>query len=71
MDKDIYKYTIENIVAKCGGFREKSVIEGDYFVEKATWNNEHKVLNVLKEEPDADGYHDGFAVDIVTKSICG
>lgn len=60
------------IVYRQGGFREKNILSNPHTIEHdETWNNEHKVLNVLATETQEDGYRNGFAVDLVTKSICG
>ena len=68
----MYKRTIAAIVNKYGGYREKEILKNDHTIEKGdTWNNDHKVLNVLETVPGEDGYRYGFAVDLVTMSICG
>ena len=68
----MYESIVKDIVCKHGGFREKFILENPYVIEKSgTWNNEHKVLNVLSNKPDIDGYLAGFQIDLVTKSICG
>lgn len=60
------------IVYKQGGFREKEILSNPHTIERdETWNDQHKVLNVLEAEPQSDGYRNGFAVDLVTMSICG
>ena len=69
--KPIYENIIKRIVEKNGGYREKEIISKPFTVEKATWNNDHKVLNVVSVEAETDGYRNGFQIDIVTKSICG
>lgn len=67
----IYANTIKRIVNRDGGNREKEIISKHFTVEKATWNNEHKVLDIISIEEEEDGYRNGFQIDIVTKSICG
>ena len=63
---------IKEIVNRCGGYREKEIYNNGCFFDKSeTWNNEHKVINVLSILPDEDGYRAGFAVDLVTGDICG
>ena len=63
---------IKEIVTRHGGNREKEIYNnGCFFDRSETWNNEHKVINVLSIYPDADGYRSGFAVDLVTGDICG
>lgn len=63
---------VKQIVKTCGGYREKEIYNnGCFFDRSETWNNEHKVINVLSIFPDADGYRSGFAVDIAINSICG
>ena len=68
----VYESIVKAIVRKYGGFREKNILSKPHLIEKAeTWNDEHKILNVLSNEPDIDGYRAGFQIDLVTKSICG
>lgn len=68
----VYESIVKAIVRKYGGFREKNILSNPHLIEKSeTWNDEHKVLNVLSKEPDIDGYYAGFQIDLVTKSICG
>lgn len=63
---------IKNIVNRSGGNREKEIYNsGCFFHRTETWNNEHKVIDVLSVTPESDGYFSGFAVDIVTGNICG
>lgn len=63
---------ISSIVAKQGGFRERKVLsEKHEMVRDETWNDDHKVVNVLSCVPEEDGYRSGFQVDLVTNSICG
>lgn len=63
---------IRSIVRQHGGYREKEIMKNPHLLEKdETWNEFHKVVNVLKASPDPDGYRSGFAVDLVTMSICG
>ena len=68
----MYESTVKAIVRKHGGFREKEILSNPHIIERdETWNDQHKVLNVLATEAQEDGYRNGFAVDIVTMSICG
>lgn len=70
MDK--YAAIIRAIVSRCGGHREKSVLRNPHTLEQGeTWNDSHKVIYILPVQEDPDGYRAGFAVDIVTRSICG
>lgn len=67
-----YKSIISAIVRREGGYREREIWNKPYIMEQSeTWNKAHKVVNVLAMEPDEDGYFPGFAVDLVTRSICG
>lgn len=67
-----YENIVTLIVARCGGYREKEIFNNPHTIEKGgTWNKDHKVLYILEKQPQSDGYRDGFAVDIVTKNICG
>ena len=66
----MYDNIIKSIVKKCGGFREKDIIEKPYIIIKAkTWNNNHKVLNIM--EKNALYHKNSFSVDLVTRKICG
>lgn len=68
----MYKDIVNRIVSRYGGLREKAIMANPHTIEKSeTWNEHHKVLNVLENHTDPDGYRSGFAVDIVTMSIVG
>ena len=68
----MYESTVKAIVRKYGGFREKNILSNPHLIKKSeTWNDEHKVLNVLSKESDIDGYRAGFQIDLITMSICG
>lgn len=67
-----YESIIKLIVSTQGGYREKDVMSKPHTYEQGeTWNDQHKIINVLETEAEADGYRNGFQIDIVTKSICG
>lgn len=67
-----YLPTVKKIVKKQGGMRENDILNGEFMLKSTeTWNDEHKVIDVLRIQPDDDGYRPGFAVDLVTGSICG
>ena len=66
-----YMKVIKEVVNKYGGYREKEVIKSAIIEKGDTWNDDHKVVNVLCTNIESDGYMSGFAVDLVTKSICG
>ena len=67
-----YRFIACQIVKRQGGFREREILANPHTFERSeTWNEEHKVMNVLELEPQPDGYRNGFAVDLVTRSICG
>lgn len=69
---EMYKSTVAAIVRREGGCREHEIWNKSHTMEQGeTWNDAHKVVNVLATKPDEDGYFPGFAVDIVTLSICG
>lgn len=62
----------EEVIARQAGHREKEILQNGVFVSKSeTWNDEHKVVNILSLQADEDGHRDGFQVDIVTRRICG
>lgn len=68
----LYKTIVAFVVNTQGGYREKDVMSKPHTYEQGeTWNDQHKVIDVLEVEAQADGYRQGFQVDIVTKSICG
>ena len=67
-----YAATIRAIVSRCGGYREKEDLRNPHTLERGeTWNDSHKVIYILPVAEESDGYRSGFAVDIVTRSICG
>lgn len=67
-----YETDVRRIVRRWGGYRERAVLAAPHTIERGeTWNAEHKVLYVLPLEAEPDGYRAGFAVDLVTGSICG
>lgn len=67
-----YKSIVSAVVRCEGGYREREIYKKPHTMEQGeTWNDARKVVNVLAMEPDEDGYFPGFAVDLVTKSICG
>lgn len=60
------------VIARQAGYREKEILRNCVLVTKSeTWNDEHKVVNILSLQADEDGHRDGFQVDIVTRRICG
>ena len=66
-----YDNIVKNIVKKCGGYREKDIMENPYIIRKTeTWNNNHKVINII-EKNSRDDHNNGFSVDLVTMKICG
>ena len=68
----MYEKIVQTIIRKQGGYRERSVMERPHTItQTGTWNDDHKVLEVLERCAGPDGYRAGFAVDIVTMSICG
>lgn len=67
-----YKDIISAIVRREGGSREWEIWKKPHTMEQTeTWNKFHEVVYILAEEPEEDGYFPGFAVDLVTRSICG
>lgn len=67
-----YDNVIKNIVKRSGAYREKDILKSPYVTNKTeTWNNGHKVLNIIEKVASQDGYKSGFSVDLVTKKICG
>lgn len=67
----MYDNIVKNIVKKCGGFREKDIMKNPYIIKKTeTWNNDHKVINII-EKNSRDDHYNGFSVDLVSMKICG
>lgn len=67
-----YASRIRKIVRECGGYREREIMANSHEITRGeTWNNEHKVIYITETAAQPDGYKNGFAVDIVTRSICG
>lgn len=68
----MYRDITNRIVMKHGGFREKDILNNPYEITRSeTWNDRHKVIDIIATVPEQDGYHAGFQIDLVTKSICG
>ena len=64
---------VKRIVDRHGGHRETSILAQPHTVTRdpVTWNDDHRVVNVVATTPEADGYCPGFAVDLATGTICG
>lgn len=66
------EYACKRVIAIHGSAREKEFIrKGSFMAKGSTWNDDHKVVNILSTKADPDGYFPGFQIDIVTESICG
>ena len=64
--------TVAAIIRRHGGNRERSIMDAPHTMERGeTWNDAHKVIEVLEAVEGPDGYRAGCAVDIVTRSIVG
>lgn len=64
--------TAAGIIRRKGGYRERDILNHPHTVTRGeTWNEAHKVVEILATTPDPDGYRPGCAVDIVTRSIVG
>ena len=69
--KDVWDIC-EKVIERQAGHREKEILRNGVFAAKSeTWNDEHKVVNILSLQADEDGHRDGFQVDIMTRRICG
>ena len=67
-----YTAQVRAIVRMRGANREKEVMRNPHeMTQGETWNDEHKVIYITETTAQLDGYKNGFAVDIVTRSICG
>lgn len=66
----MYAVIVRGIIRRYGGYRERDILTRPHTIERGeTWNDEHKVIEILAATPDPDGYRPGCAVDIVTRSI--
>ena len=64
--------TAAGIIHRKGGYRERDLLNHPHeMIHGETWNEAHKVVEILATTPDPDGYRAGCAVDIVTRSIVG
>ena len=64
--------TVRGIIRRQGGYRERDILNHPHTVERGeTWNEAHKVVEIISTTPEPDGYRPGFAVDIVTRAIVG
>lgn len=64
--------TVRGIIRRQGGYRERDILNHPHTVERGeTWNEAHKVVEILSTMPEPDGYRPGCAVDLVTRSIVG
>lgn len=62
----------KKVIETKGSEREREYIRNGAFMAKgSTWNDDHKVIEILATKADPDGYFPGFQIDIVTGSICG
>ena len=67
-----FENQVRQIVIKYGGNREKYVMGKPHaFVTTGTWNDEHKVVQVIEQQADEFGHQESFSVDLVTGKICG
>lgn len=70
--KSRYCYIVRKVTHTLGGFREKEILRNPHRMEKSeTWNDDHKVVNIIANETDASGHADAYSVDVVTGRICG
>ena len=64
--------SVRAIIRLHGGYRERDILNHPHTMERGeTWNEAHKVVEILATTPDPDGYRPGCAVDIVTRAIVG
>jgi hypothetical protein len=71
IEESICEATVAGIIKRQGGFREKDILGRPHYLRRGTWNEEHKVVEIITKEADEYGYRDGCAVDIVTRRIVG
>lgn len=73
MNKHELDKAVRAIVRKHGAYRERAVlaVAHDQEPDPDTWDDQHKLVYVTSRTADEDGYRPGFAVDLVTGSICG
>lgn len=67
----MHESTARGIIRRRGGYRERDIMNHPHTIGRGTWTTEHKVVEILATEADADGYRPGCAVDLVTRSIVG
>ena len=63
---------VRNIIMGRGGYRERVLLKAPHTMTHGeTWNEAHKVVEIVATTPDPDGYRPGCAVGIVTRAIVG
>lgn len=63
---------VRDVIMGRGGYRERELFKAPHTMTHGeTWNDAHKVVNILATTPDPDGYRPGCAVDIVARAIVG
>lgn len=69
---DMYESKVKSIVYRFCGYREKDVLNAPHTIKKSeTWNKDHKIINISKQEAEPDGHKDSFSIDLVSGKICG
>ena len=62
---------LENAVKTKGAYRERSVFEDTpVIIPTETWNDEHKVVEVIAGTVDESGHRDSFLFDCMTGKFC-
>lgn len=59
------------IIESVGSYREKAILKDCTFKKGDTWNESHKVVELIANKADEDGHRDACAVDLVTRRIVG
>lgn len=66
------EHEVRRIILEKGGFREKDLLFHPYHLKIGhTWNDEHKVIDVVSDWVEDDGHENFCSVDVVTGRICG
>ena len=68
----MFELCIWSITTRHGGIREKRIYSAPHTIElTGTWNNEHKVVNIVEMFADESGHRDSYSIDLQTERICG
>lgn len=64
-------FIVRRITNRLGGNHEKAIFNSPHYLKKSDlWDKNRKVVYVISSHEDEDGCAAGYAVDLVTESIC-